>query len=84
MMPRCIARNSPRIFAENSVRSIKVAYMEVPCCFGLAHLVRQALDESGKVLLLTVTKISIKGEILETHQLQAGQAGRRPGSQLYQ
>ena len=61
-----------RILAENSVRSIKVAYMEVPCCFGLVHLVRQALDESGKMLPLSVTKISIQGEILETHELQAG------------
>jgi len=59
-----------RIFAENSVQSLRVLYMEVPCCYGLVHLVRQALQESGKDLPLTVTKISIKGELLETHELQ--------------
>ena len=58
-----------RIFAENAVRSLRVLYMEVPCCYGLVHLVRQALDDSGKDLPLTVTKISVKGEVVETHEL---------------
>jgi hypothetical protein len=48
--------------------------MEVPCCFGLVHLVRQAVDESGKDLPMTVTKVGIRGEILEIRALAAAAA----------
>ncbi len=54
------------IFAQNDIESVDVVHMEVPCCFGLVHLVRQALDDSGKVIPLTVTKVGIQGAILET------------------
>ena len=50
------------ILAENDVRSITVAHMEVPCCFGLMRLVREALSASGKDIPLHEVEISIKGE----------------------
>jgi hypothetical protein len=40
--------------------------MEVPCCFGLVHLVKTALADSGKCLPLGITKVGIRGDILET------------------
>jgi ferredoxin len=43
----CLAKLT-RIFAANSVRSVTVAHMEVPCCFGLKALVEQALTAAGK------------------------------------
>ena len=36
------------IFANNSIRSLTVARMEVPCCGGLTRLVRAALERSGR------------------------------------
>ena len=36
------------IFASNEIRSVTVAHMEVPCCFGILHAVQQALDAAGK------------------------------------
>jgi len=53
------------ILRVNDVASIDVAYMEVPCCFGLVRLVRTALADSGKDIPLHLIKIGIGGEILE-------------------
>jgi NAD-dependent dihydropyrimidine dehydrogenase PreA subunit len=36
------------IFKHNQISSITLAYMEVPCCFGLNQLVRTALKEAGR------------------------------------
>ena len=36
------------IFANNTIRSITVAHMEVPCCLGIVHAVREALDRCGR------------------------------------
>jgi ferredoxin len=54
-----------RILRDNDVASLEVAYMEVPCCFGMVHLVRQAIAASGKALPLGLTKVGIRGEVLE-------------------
>ncbi|UCF58991.1 MAG: 4Fe-4S binding protein [Candidatus Bathyarchaeota archaeon] len=50
------------IFKRNSIRSITVVNMEVPCCFGLHHLVKEALDSSGKSIPLKQEIITIKGD----------------------
>jgi NAD-dependent dihydropyrimidine dehydrogenase PreA subunit len=54
------------IFSQNDIELIEIIYMEVPCCFGLAHLVRRAVADSGKEIPLSFQKIGIKGEILES------------------
>lgn len=54
-----------RIFSLNDIRSVEVAYMEVPCCGGLVRLVQEALQAAGKAIPCTLTKISIEGELLE-------------------
>ncbi len=51
-----------QIFKLNSVKSITLLHMEVPCCFGLRHAVEEALKESGKEIKLTVKVISVQGE----------------------
>lgn len=55
-----------RIFADNDLRSLHVVQMEVPCCFGLERLARQALAASGKAIPLQVTTIGVRGEVLRT------------------
>ncbi len=37
-----------RIFADNSIRSVTVAHMEVPCCTGIVMAARAAMDASGR------------------------------------
>ncbi len=52
------------IFRFSNIRSVTVASMEVPCCFGLIRLVKEAIELSGKSIPLTQQTISIKGEKL--------------------
>jgi NAD-dependent dihydropyrimidine dehydrogenase PreA subunit len=73
-------RKLAQIFLQNDIREVEVVYMEVPCCYGLVHLVQQALKESGRDIPLALTKISIKGEIIESTKLQDDmEEGRRSG-----
>ena len=53
------------IIRDNSIRSVTVVRMEVPCCGGLEHAVKTALSDSGKMIPWQVVTISVDGEILE-------------------
>jgi NAD-dependent dihydropyrimidine dehydrogenase PreA subunit len=59
-----------QIFLQNDIRDVEVAYMQVPCCYGLVHLVQGALQDSGKDIPLVLTKIGVKGDILEKNIVQ--------------
>ncbi len=48
-----------RIFAHNSIRSITVARMQVPCCGGLQRLTQAALDLAGVSIPLQTLVIGI-------------------------
>lgn len=37
-----------RIFADNPIRSVTVAHMEVPCCMGIVMAAKTAMDNSGR------------------------------------
>lgn len=52
------------ILSANSVKSVTLLRMEVPCCGGLEFAAKKAIEESGKSLPLRVVTISIDGEIL--------------------
>ncbi len=58
-----------QIFATNDIQSVDVVHMEVPCCFGLVGLVQLALQDSGKQIPASVTKVGVRGDILETVRL---------------
>lgn len=51
------------IFKANNIKSITAIHMEVPCCFGLIHIVNEALGASGKKIPLKEVTITIKGDI---------------------
>lgn len=50
------------IFRQSNLKTIKVIHMEVPCCSGLYHIARTALDKSSKNIPLERIIISIKGK----------------------
>ena len=50
-------------FRINNIAKVTVVNMEVPCCFGLLHLVRQAIASSGKNILLDQRVVTVKGEL---------------------
>jgi len=51
------------IFKTNSIKSVTVPYMEVPCCFGLVKATEEAVTASGKKIPFKKVKIGIRGEI---------------------
>lgn len=54
-----------QILAQNDIKSITVTRMEVPCCGGIEHAVKQALINSGKMIPWQVVTISADGRILD-------------------
>ena len=48
-----------QILANNDIRSLKVAYMEVPCCRGMVFIAEQALRASGKDIPLDTVLVTI-------------------------
>jgi hypothetical protein len=59
------------IFSENTIRSVSVLRMEVPCCGGLSYLVKQAIEASKKDLPYHEVVIGIKGDILSEGKMPA-------------
>jgi len=51
------------IFKANSIKSVTLPFMEVPCCFGLVKATEDAIEASGKNIPLKKVKIGIRGEI---------------------
>ena len=52
------------IFTIHKIKSVTVAHMEVPCCFALPNMVKQAITSSGKIIPFAQVNISIKGKII--------------------
>ncbi len=50
-----------RIILENDVRSVTVAHMAVPCCFGMVALVREAISRSRKELSCREVTVELDG-----------------------
>ena len=53
------------ILLRNDIKSITVVRMEVPCCGGLEHAAKTALQKSGKFLPWQVVTLSTDGRILD-------------------
>ena len=49
------------ILMSNNIKSLTVAYMEVPCCGGIVRAAQKALANSGKNIPLHMIKITIDG-----------------------
>ena len=53
------------ILKMNDIQKVTVVRMEVPCCAGIAHAVKQALMNSGKMIPWQVVTISTDGKIID-------------------
>jgi NAD-dependent dihydropyrimidine dehydrogenase PreA subunit len=54
------------IIKQNNIQSVTVIRMEVPCCGGIEQAVKNALQNSGKMIPWHVVTIPISGEILDS------------------
>lgn len=62
-------------FRQAGLRSVEVVHMEVPCCTGLVRVVKLALEDAAATIPMTRTKISIRGEVIEKVEENAGDEG---------
>lgn len=53
------------IFAQNNIKSVTVARMEVPCCGGLQRAAETALAQCGKQIPLQTVTIGIEGGVCQ-------------------
>ena len=53
------------IIANTNIKSVTVVRMEVPCCGGIEHAVKQALISSGKFIPWRVVTVSTDGRIID-------------------
>jgi hypothetical protein len=52
-----------QIFALNTIKSITIAIMEVPCCGGMSYIVQEALKASKKDLPVKIQTYTLQGEL---------------------
>jgi len=64
------------IFKTNSIKSITVPFMEVPCCFGLVKVTEEAIAASRKNIPIKKIKIGIRGNIIPEEQMGVTQGPR--------
>ena len=59
------AEKLTQIIANNDIKSVTIARMQVPCCDGIENAVKRAIQQSGKFLPWQVITITPDGRILE-------------------
>jgi Pyruvate/2-oxoacid:ferredoxin oxidoreductase delta subunit len=52
------------IFEHNTIRSVTVLIMEVPCCGGMPKIIQKALEASGKKVPVETVVVGIEGGII--------------------
>jgi len=57
-------RKLTEILKKNSIKNITIVHMEVPCCFGLERIVKDALHNSGRSIPVSRSVITIKGDVV--------------------
>jgi len=58
------------ILKANKLKSLAVVHMEVPCCFGLTHIAREAVVRSEAKMPFEDITIGLNGEICKTETIE--------------
>ncbi len=61
-----------QILRVNNLRSLMVVHMEVPCCFGLPHIAREAIARSGKAMSFLDITVSLRGSMIRSEVVKVG------------
>ncbi len=51
------------ILSQSTIKSLSVIHMEVPCCWGLVQMAKEAVKSSGKDIPIKEVTIGIKGDL---------------------
>ena len=54
------------IIKRGKPRSLTVVHMEVPCCFGMTHIAKEAISKSGEDLSFEDVTVSLQGSVIKT------------------
>lgn len=52
------------IFEKQEINSITLVHMEVPCCGGVEMIIKEAMQKSGKNIIVKDYTVSIEGELI--------------------
>jgi ferredoxin len=58
------------ILQENDIKEITIVNLEVPCCFGLVQVVRQALEAAGQNPPVTICTLGTEGRLLQQQKIK--------------
>jgi ferredoxin len=58
------------ILKENDIKEITIVNLEVPCCFGLVQMVRQALATVGQNPSVTICTLGTEGQLLQQQKIR--------------
>jgi len=58
------------ILKANKLNSLTVIHMEVPCCFGLTHIAREAITRSGVKMAFEDVTIDLHGNVSKTETIK--------------
>ena len=58
------------ILKANKLNSLTVVHMEVPCCFGLTHIAREAIARSGLQVAFEDVTIDLRGNLSKTETIE--------------
>ena len=53
------------ILKSNSIKSVTIVRMEVPCCGGIVHMAKTALKNCGKMIPWQIATLTTDGEIID-------------------
>ena len=59
------AEKLTQIIATNEIKSLTIVRMEVPCCGGIEHAAKRALQASGKFIPWSVVTVTVDGRLLD-------------------
>ena len=59
-----------QIIKANNLNNLKVIHMEVPCCFGLTHIARKAIETSGANIPFEDITIDLQGNVGKTETIE--------------
>jgi ferredoxin len=68
--PQFYIEKLAEILKANKLKSLTVVHMEVPCCFGLTHITKQAIAKSSKKILFHDVTIDLHGNISKTETIE--------------
>jgi len=59
-----------KILKANKLNSLTVIHMEVPCCFGLTHIAREAITRSGVKMAFKDVTVDLRGNVSKTSDVK--------------